>query len=121
MNLLKFVYRRNNGGMETNVKKKILEYLLSVPSGKVVTYGQIAEHLGNKHLSRAVGNALHKNPDGDKYPCYRVVNAKGKLSDSYAYGGIDEQKKRLENDGIQVENYTVDLDKYQHREKDEIQ
>ena len=59
-------------------------------------------------------------------PCTRTLTetnipAKGKLSDSYAYGGIDEQKKRLENDGIQVENYTVDLDKYQHREKDEIQ
>ena len=44
---------------------EIYEYLTTIPNGKVVTYGQIAEHLGNKRLSRAVGNALHKNPDGD--------------------------------------------------------
>ncbi|MBQ7980243.1 MAG: MGMT family protein, partial [Oscillospiraceae bacterium] len=42
----------------------IYEYLTTIPKGKVVTYGQIAEHLGNRHLARAVGNALHKNPDG---------------------------------------------------------
>ena len=98
------------------MKEKVLEYLRSVPRGKVVTYGQIAVFLGSKRLARAVGNALHRNPDGDKYPCYKVVNAKGKLSDRYAFGGRDEQKKRLENDGISVENYTVDLKKYQYRE-----
>ena len=56
------------------MQEEILKYLLTVPKGKVVTYGQIAEFLGNKNLSRAVGNALHRNPDGDKYPCYKVVN-----------------------------------------------
>ena len=103
------------------MKEKVLAYLKSIPKGKVVTYGQIALHIGNKNLSRTVGNVLHRNPNGDEYPCYKVVNAKGRLSDSYAFGGKDEQKKRLENDGIIVENYTVDLNKYQYREKHEIQ
>lgn len=94
------------------MQEEILKYLLTVPKGKVVTYGQIAEFLGNKNLSRAVGNALHRNPDGDKYPCYKVVNSKGELSKNYAFGGIEEQKKRLEKDGVKVVNYKVDLEKY---------
>lgn len=97
------------------MQEKILKYLLTVPKGKVVTYGQIAEFLGNKNLSRAVGNALHRNPDGDKYPCYKVVNSKGELSKKYAFGGIEEQKKRLEKDGVKVVNYKVDLEKYKLR------
>lgn len=97
------------------MQEKILKYLLTVPKGKVVTYGQIAEFLGNKNLSRAVGNALHRNPDGNKYPCYKVVNSKGELSKNYAFGGIEEQKKRLEKDGVKVVNYKVDLEKYKLR------
>ena len=79
---------------------------------KVVTYGQIAEYLGNKKLARTVGNILHKNPDGDKYPCYKVVNSKGYLSKNYSFGGIKKQKEKLEADGILVTNYKVDLEKY---------
>lgn len=97
------------------MQEEILKYLLTVPKGKVVTYGQIAEFLGNKNLSRTVGNALHRNPDGDKYPCYKVVNSKGELSKNYAFGGIEEQKKRLEKDGVKVVNYKVDLEKYKLR------
>ena len=97
------------------MQEEILKYLLTVPKGKVVTYGQIAEFLGNKNLSRTVGNALHRYPDGDKYPCYKVVNSKGELSKNYAFGGIEEQKKRLEKDGVKVVNYKVDLEKYKLR------
>lgn len=95
------------------MKEKVYEFLKTIPRGKVVTYGQIAEHLGNKHLARAVGNILHENPNGDMYPCYKVVNGKGALSANYAFGGIEKQKQRLERDGIEVINYTVDLEKYQ--------
>lgn len=95
------------------MKEKAYEFLKTIPKGNVVTYGQIAEYLGNKRLARVVGNILHSNPDGDKYPCYKVVDSKGNLSKSYAFGGIGRQKDRLENDGITVKNYKVDLDKYQ--------
>ena len=97
------------------MQKEVLNYLLTIPKGKVVTYGQIAVYLGNKKLARAVGNALHRNSDGNKYPCYKVVNSKGELSKKYAFGGIEEQKNRLENDGVKVVNYKVDLEKYQLR------
>ena len=93
-------------------KQALYELLLTIPRGKVVTYGTLADMLGNRRMARAVGNALHSNPDGEKYPCYKVVNSKGELSRAYAFGGIDEQKRRLEADGIVVENGKVDLKRY---------
>ena len=92
---------------------KIYAYLTRIPKGKVVTYGQLAAHLGDKKLARAVGNALHKNTDPDTYPCYRVVSAQGRLSQNFAFGGPEGQRKRLEDDGIEVINGKVDLEKYQ--------
>ena len=93
-------------------KQKVYEYLRIIPKGKVVTYGKIAEYMGNKNLARTIGNILHDNPDGEKYPCYKVVNASGKLSEHYAFGGIEVQKERLEADGIEVVDYKVDLRRY---------
>lgn len=99
--------------MKTEFDKQALYLLLAtLPKGKVITYGQLAERLGNKQWARAVGNALHNNPDGNKYPCYKVVNAQGKLSFAYAFGGISAQKRRLEAEGIHVVDSRVDLKKY---------
>ena len=56
------------------MKEEVYEFLLTIPKGKVVTYGQIAEYLGNKKLARVVGNILHNNPNEEKYPCYVDLN-----------------------------------------------
>lgn len=95
------------------MKEEVYRILQEIPKGKVVTYGQIAKILGNIYYARHVGNILHENPNGEKYPCYKVVNHKGKLSAKYAFGGIEKQKEKLEKDGIEVINYKVDLKKYQ--------
>ena len=101
--------------MESNCfTHQVLELLLTIPKGKVVTYGQIAVALGNIRYSRAVGYALHRNPDGIKYPCYKVVNRDGRLAPAFVFGGCDEQKRRLEADGIEVVDNKVDLDKYRY-------
>jgi alkylated DNA nucleotide flippase Atl1 len=71
--------------------------------------------MGNRGFARAVGNALHKNPDGEKYPCFKVVNAKGELAPAFVFGGIEEQKRRLEAEGIEVKDGRVDLEKYGYR------
>ena len=105
-----------NDKKENNLDKRIYDYLTSIPKGKVVTYGQIAEYLGNKGLARYVGTALHKNPDGDKYPCYKVLNSKGELAEAFVFGGKEIQKKRLEKEGIKVVQYKVDLKKYQWKD-----
>lgn len=92
---------------------KVYEFLKTVPRGKVVTYGQIACFLGNKHLARVVGNILHRNPDPENIPCHRVVNCKGELSSAYAFGGREAQRARLEQEGVRFEpDGTVDLKKY---------
>lgn len=98
------------------MKEEVYKYLKMIPRGKVVTYGQIAEYLGNKKLCRVVGNILHNNPDPISQPCYKVVNSKGQLSKNFGDGGIEVQKQRLESDGIEVINYKVDLSKYKYKE-----
>ena len=99
--------------------KKIYEAVKQIPKGCVATYGQVAEMAGNPRMSRAVGNALHKNPDPEHIPCYRVVNSRGELSGAFAFGGKDVQKKLLEADGIEVVNGTVDLKKYGLTQRDD--
>ena len=78
------------------MKEEIYDFLRTIPKGKVVTYSQIAEHLGNKKLARVVGNVLHNNPDEHKYPCYKVVDYNGNLSKKFAFGGIEKQKEKLD-------------------------
>lgn len=92
--------------------KRIYEAVKKIPKGKVVTYGQVAEMAGDKKMARAVGNALHKNPDPDNIPCYRVVNAKGELAGEFAFGGVCKQAELLAAEDIIVENGKVDLSKY---------
>ena len=95
-----------------NPTKRIYEAVKKIPRGKVATYGQVAAMAGNPKMSRAVGNALHKNPDPDGIPCYRVVNAKGELAGAFAFGGADVQANLLRADGIEVIDNKVDLTKY---------
>lgn len=67
---------------------------------------------GDRKMARAVGNALHRNPDPENIPCFRVVNSKGELSGEFAFGGEGEQARRLQADGIEVKDGRVDLQKY---------
>ena len=92
--------------------KRIYEAVKKIPKGRVATYGKVAEMAGNPRMSRAVGNALHKNPDPDHIPCYRVVNSKGELAGAFAFGGEEVQRKLLEADGIEVVNGKVNLKEY---------
>ena len=92
--------------------KRIYEAVKRIPKGKVATYGMVAAMAGNPRMSRAVGNALHKNPDPEHIPCHRVVNAKGELADAFVFGGPGVQQSRLEAEGVEVKDGRVDLKKY---------
>ena len=95
------------------MKDNVYKIVKLIPAGKVMTYGQVAERLGNKNLARTVGNILHDNPDPANIPCHRVVNAKGKVAEHYAFGGADAQRAKLEAEGIVFEqNGRIDLKKY---------
>ena len=92
--------------------KRIYEAVKKIPEGYVATYAQVAEMAGDRKMARAVGNALHKNPDPSTIPCHRVVNAKGELAGEYAFGGAWKQAQMLKNEGVESEDGKVDLKKY---------
>ena len=93
--------------------KRIYEAVRRIPKGFVATYAQVAEVAGDRKMARAVGNALHKNPDPDHIPCHRVVNAKGELAGEYAFGGAWRQADLLRAEGVEITEARVELKKYQ--------
>ena len=93
--------------------KRIYEAVKKIPIGRVATYAQIAEVAGDRKMARAVGNALHKNPDPASIPCHRVVNAKGELAGEYVFGGAWKQAERLRSEGVEVVDGRVDLSLFQ--------
>lgn len=92
--------------------KRIYEAVKRIPYGHVATYADVAEAAGDRKMARAVGNALHRNPDPGNIPCFRVVNAKGELAGEFAFGGAGAQAKLLEAEGVEVVGGKVDLQKY---------
>jgi len=90
--------------------KSVYRVLMQVPRGKVTSYKLIASALGNPRSSRAVGNALGRNPDPDGPPCYRVIKSDGSIG-GYA-GGVQEKIRRLRADGINVKDgFVLDLER----------
>lgn len=81
------------------LSNRIYDILLRVPFGKTTTYGAIAEELGDKNLSRAVGAAMGANPFPIIIPCHRVTGAGGRLGGFSAPGGASAKRRLLEIEG----------------------
>ena len=103
---------------KTDLAEIIYSAVRQIPRGKVASYSQIAALAGNCNLRRYVGNALHKNPSNELTPCHRVVNAKGFCSGSFAFGGPDVQRKKLEAEGVVFIDGHVDLERHLITEDD---
>lgn len=74
-----------------------------IPRGKVATYGQIAYLCGKPRNARQVGYALNRRlPEG--IPAHRVVNGQGRLSGAAAFETPQTQRRRLESEGVTVED-----------------
>jgi len=82
----------------TDFQKKVWESLVTIPYGETITYGQLAEKVGNPNASRAVGMANSRNPLPVFIPCHRVIGAGGKLT-GYT-GGLEIKRKLLTLEGI---------------------
>lgn len=80
----------------TDFQKKVYDTVKSIPYGKTASYGTIASYLGNEKASRAVGNALKKNPVPPVVPCHRVIASDKDMCGFSAVGGIDLKLKMLE-------------------------
>ena len=97
--------------MKMSFFDQVYEIVKRIPTGKVMTYGQIAELLGTQD-ARKVGWALHGNKD-PKIPCHRVVNKDGKVATNYAFEGWEEQKRKLLAEGVDfVDEKHVSLKKH---------
>jgi AraC family transcriptional regulator of adaptative response/methylated-DNA-[protein]-cysteine methyltransferase len=74
----------------TDFQLKVWESLLTIPMGKLSTYGSLAEKIGNPKASRAVGTAIGSNPVAFLIPCHRVIQSTGHLG-GYRWGGERKQ------------------------------
>lgn len=92
---------------------KIYEVVKLIPSGKVATYGQVADLAGLMGKPRVVGYALFRITAQSEIPWHRVVNAKGEISRSSLRDGNDDlQALLLKDEGIVFEKGKLDLAKY---------
>ena len=73
---------------------KVWAILQDIPLGKTMTYSDIAERLGNKHLAQRVGQVVGRNPISIIIPCHRVIGSDGSLT-GYA-GGLERKRLLLE-------------------------
>lgn len=90
--------------------EEIYKTVMQIPVGKVATYGQIAAMIGHPRAARVVGYALHNNPLPGVIPCHRVVNRNGRLAPGFVFGGLEVQRKLLEDEGVVFdENGNVNL------------
>lgn len=99
--------------LEKSVFDRIYNVVMSIPPGKVATYGTVALLAGNPRWARVVGYALHKNPMPGIIPCHRVVNRMGQTAKTFAFGGAHRQRELLEAEGVEFDsNGKINLSKY---------
>jgi len=80
-------------------EQRVYAIARTIPPGQAMTYGEIAERLGDKLLARAVGQAMGANPFPIIMPCHRVLAAGGKLGGFSAPGGASTKQKLLAIEG----------------------
>ncbi|MFC3071353.1 methylated-DNA--[protein]-cysteine S-methyltransferase [Phenylobacterium soli] len=81
---------------------RVYEIARAIPPGETLTYGEVAEKLGDKLLARDVGQALGKNPWPIVVPCHRVTAAGGKLGGFSARGGVNTKLRLLAIEGAKA-------------------
>ena len=87
--------------MEPSFFERAWDVVRQVPPGRVASYGQVARVMGAPRCARQVGYAMHASPGvAGGVPCHRVVFADGSLCRGFAFGGPDEQRRMLEDEGV---------------------
>jgi methylated-DNA-[protein]-cysteine S-methyltransferase len=81
--------------------RKVYAIARTIPPGRTMTYGEIAERLGDKLLARDVGQAMGENPTPIIMPCHRVLAANGKTGGFSAPGGVATKLRLLTIEGAQ--------------------
>ena len=97
---------------EQGYRERVYEIVRQIPAGRVMTYGQIAEILGEGYTARTVGYVMHA-ADTENVPWQRVINSQGACSTGKLTMPVNLQQKILESEGVEFnEKGRCDLGKY---------
>lgn len=87
---------------EHGYRQRVYKLVKRIPRGHVMTYGQIAEILGEGYTARTVGYVMH-GADAEKVPWQRVINAQGKCSTGKMTLPVNLQQSILESEGVKFD------------------
>ena len=90
---------RGKNGSDKNYRERVYRIVRSIPRGRVMTYGQLAEILGDGYTPRTVGFVMHGSDD--KTPWHRVINAQGACSTGRIALPSDKQQRMLASEGVE--------------------
>jgi len=90
------------------VRRITLEALKEIPPGKVTSYKDLAEALGDPAAARTVGKIMSENRQPEEYPCWRVVHADGRVGKYSGKSGKAGKIKKIREDGIPVSDGKID-------------
>lgn len=100
---------------DANWYQSVWKVVSEIPSGHVLTYGEVARLSGMPRQARRVSQALRRAPRGMKLPWHRVINAQGKISFPEDSDGWRRQKDILESEGVIFLKGKVDLERFGYR------
>jgi methylated-DNA-[protein]-cysteine S-methyltransferase len=86
--------------------RSVYEIARTIAPGETLTYGDVATRLGDKLLSRSVGQALGQNPLPIVIPCHRVLAANGKTGGFSANGGVTTKFRMLSIERARIAGHT---------------
>jgi len=95
--------------------KNVWKVVSEIPTGHVLTYGEVARLAGMPRAARRVSQALRRAPRGMNLPWHRVINAQGKISFAEDSSGWQRQKNRLESEGLVFLKGKIDLEQFGYR------
>jgi methylated-DNA-protein-cysteine methyltransferase-like protein len=84
---------------DKNYRERVYVIVREIPKGRIMTYGQIAEILGEGYTPRTVGYVMH-GADSENVPWQRVINSQGACSTGRMTMPVNLQQNMLESEGI---------------------
>jgi methylated-DNA-protein-cysteine methyltransferase-like protein len=100
---------------DVNWHQSVWKVVSEIPSGHVLTYGEVARLAGMPRAARRISQALRRAPRGMNLPWHRVINAQGKISFPEDSSAWKKQKDVLEAEGVVFLNGKIDLDQFGYR------
>jgi len=104
-----------NKTADVNWYESVWKVVSEIPSGHVLTYGEVARLSGMPRAARRVSQALRRAPRGLNVPWHRVINSQGKISFPEDSSGWIRQKNKLEEEGVIFLKGKVNLDQFGYR------